>query len=112
MCADLMLAKFTAELPRGAERHCSARGQRATSATKAVLFPVRFMYTLGTGGIGLNEGSARWYADEELPGASLALKALDWRSEGIDDADNAVQMARRGAGHPPRRVPDRVRQAP
>jgi hypothetical protein len=92
MSADLMLSKFTTsyldELSDSAA--LVASGPRAL--TKAVLFPVRFMYTLGTGGIGLNDGSARWYADEELPGASLALKALDWRSEGIDDEDIAVQM--------------------
>lgn len=92
MCAEFMLAKFTAgyleEL--SATEALVASGPRAT--TKAVLFPIRFMYTLRNGGIGLNEDSARWYADEELPGAPLALKALEWRSEGIDDVDNAVQM--------------------
>ena len=92
MCADFMLAKFTARYLEDliATEALVASGPRAL--TKAVLFPVRFMYTLGAGGIGLNERSARWYADEELPGAALAVKALEWRSEGIDDADVAVQM--------------------
>ena len=92
MCVEFMLGKFTPgyleEL--SATEALVASGPRA--ATKAVLFPIRFMYTLRNGGIGLNEESARWYADEELPGATLALKALEWRSEGIEDADNAVQM--------------------
>jgi predicted nucleotidyltransferase len=64
----------------------------ARVATKAILFPVRFMYTLGTGQIGLNEDSARWYAAEGLPGGALALEALAWRTEGIADADLAMQM--------------------
>jgi hypothetical protein len=53
---------------------------------------VRFMYTLRTGGIGLNDGSARWYAAEGLPGAALALKALEWRTDGIGDVELAAQM--------------------
>jgi hypothetical protein len=92
MCTEFILGKFTAAYLEKltATEALVASGPRAT--TKAVLFPIRFMYTLRNGGIGLNEDSARWYADEELPGAPLALKALEWRSEGIDDADNAVQM--------------------
>lgn len=92
MCAEFMLGKFTSAYLEelSATEALVASGPRA--ATKAVLFPVRFMFTLRNGGIGLNEESARWYADEELPGATLALKALEWRSEGIDDADHAVQM--------------------
>jgi hypothetical protein len=92
MSADLMLRKFTEtylEELRDAPG-LVAGGPRAV--TKAVLFPVRFMYTLGTGGIGLNENSAHWYAGEDLPGSALALKALEWRSEGIDDTDLAVQL--------------------
>jgi predicted nucleotidyltransferase len=92
MCVEFMLGKFTAAYLEelSATEALVASGPRA--ASKAVLFPVRFLYTLGHGGIGLNEASARWYADADLPGAALALKALEWRSEGIEDADNAVQM--------------------
>ena len=92
MCVDFMLGKFTAAYLEelSATEALVASGPRA--ASKAVLFPVRFLYTLHHGGIGLNEDSARWYAAEELPGAALALRALDWRSEGIEDADHAVQM--------------------
>jgi hypothetical protein len=60
--------------------------------TKAILFPVRFMYTLRTGRIALNDGSARWYAAEGLPGSALALKALEWRDDGISDVELAVQL--------------------
>lgn len=92
MSADLMLSKFTESyLERLADGPALvAGGPRAV--TKAILFPVRFMYTLGTGGIGLNDGSARWYAGEGLPGSALALKALEWRYHGISDADLAVEM--------------------
>lgn len=92
MSAEMMLRKFSVAYLEelNATEALVASGPRA--ATKAVLFPVRFMYTLRNGGIGLNEDSARWHADEELPGATLALKALDWRCGGIDDADSAVQL--------------------
>jgi hypothetical protein len=92
MSADLILTKFTEgyfEQLRDTEA-LVAGGPRAV--TKAILFPVRFMYTLGTGRIGLNDGSARWYAAEGLPGSALALKALEWRNDGISDVELAVQL--------------------
>jgi hypothetical protein len=92
MSADLMLTKFTEgylEQLRDTEA-LVAGGPRAV--TKAILFPVRFMYTVGTGGIGLNDSAASWFAAEELPGSALALKALEWRSEGIDDVELAIRM--------------------
>ena len=92
MSADMILGKFTAGYLEGLSDSAALVASGPRALTKAVLFPVRFMYTLGTGGIGLNDGSARWYADEELPGATLALKALEWRNEGVDDAEAAVQM--------------------
>jgi hypothetical protein len=92
MSADHILNKFTdAYLERLRDtRALLAGGLR--SVTKAALFPVRFMYTLRTGRIGLNDNSARWYAAEGLPGSALALKALEWRNDGIDDAELAGQM--------------------
>jgi hypothetical protein len=92
MSADHILNKFTdAYLERLRDtRALLAGGPRAV--TKAILFPVRFMYTLRTGRIGLNDNSARWYAAEGLPGGALALKALEWRNDGIADAELAGQM--------------------
>jgi hypothetical protein len=92
MSADHMLNKFTdIYLERLRDtRALLAGGPRAV--TKAILFPVRFMYTLRTGRIGLNDNSARWYAAEGLPGGALALKALEWRKDGIADAELADQM--------------------
>jgi hypothetical protein len=92
MSADHILNKFTdVYLERLRDtRALLAGGPRAV--TKAILFPVRFMYTLGTGRIGLNDNSARWYAAEGLPGSALALEALEWRNDGIADAELAEQM--------------------
>ena len=92
MSADHILNKFTdAYLERLRDtRGLLAGGPRAV--TKAILFPVRFMYTLRTGRIGLNDNSARWYAAEDLPGGALALKALEWRNDGIADAELAGEM--------------------
>ncbi|MFT3863774.1 MAG: hypothetical protein QM729_05830 [Solirubrobacterales bacterium] len=101
MSADLILSKFTAEYLEalGDARALVADGARAV--TKTILFPVRFMYTLRTGGIGLNDQSALWYGSEGLPGGALALKSLAWRNEGIGDPDLAIGMldAELGALH-------------
>jgi hypothetical protein len=92
MSADHILNKFTDDyLERLRDTQALvAGGPRAV--TKAILFPVRFMYTLKTGRIGLNDDSARWYAAEGLTGSALALKALEWRNDGIGDDDLAQQM--------------------
>jgi hypothetical protein len=92
MSADHIFNKFTDAYLEGLRdtRALLAGGPRAV--TKAILFPVRFMYTLRTGRIGLNDNSARWYAAEGLPGGALALKALEWRNDGIADAELADQM--------------------
>ena len=92
MSADHILSKFTDDyLERLRDTQTVVAGGPRV-VTKAILFPVRFMYTLRTGRIGLNEDSARWYAAEGLPGSALALKALEWRDEGITDPDLASQM--------------------
>jgi hypothetical protein len=92
MSADHMLDKFTDDyLARLLDTHALvAGGPRAV--TKAILFPVRFMYTLRTARIGLNNDAARWYAAEGLPGRALALKALEWRNDGIAHADFVRQL--------------------
>jgi predicted nucleotidyltransferase len=92
MSADHILNKFTdAYLERLRDtRALLAGGPRVV--TKAILFPVRFMYTLGTGRIGLNDNSAHWYAAEGLPGSALALEALEWRNDGIVDDELAGEM--------------------
>jgi hypothetical protein len=50
--------------------------------TKAVLFPVRFMYTARTGEIGRNQEAARHFASAEAgPMGELAAAAFRWREE-------------------------------
>ncbi len=92
MSADFILAKFSAEYLEelGDTDALLAGGERAV--TKAILFPVRFMYSLRQGGIGLNDRSALWYGAEGLPGGALALKALEWQGDGIGDGDLAARM--------------------
>jgi hypothetical protein len=92
MSADHMLSKFTENYLEGLADVPALVAAGPRAVTKAILFPVRFTYTLGTGGIGLNDGSVEWYAGEGLPGSALALKALEWRTDGIGDAELAVQM--------------------
>ena len=63
--------------------------------TKAVLFPVRFLYTLGTGRADGNEPAVRWYAAQPMvAAASLATAALDWRNRGLDP-ERAMELLRR-----------------
>jgi hypothetical protein len=101
MSADHILNKFTDAYLEGLDDTRALLGGGPRAVTKAILFPVRFVYTLRTGRIGLNDNSARWYAAEGLPGGALALKALEWRNDGIDDAELAGQMlcAELGAIH-------------
>jgi hypothetical protein len=92
MSADHMLNRFSDDyLEQLADTQALLDGG-ARTVTKAILFPVRFMYTLRTGRIGLNDTSAHWYADEELPGSELALQALRWRNDGISDDELAFRM--------------------
>jgi hypothetical protein len=45
------------------------------------LFPVRFLFTAGTGWGGTNDAAAeRYLAQDESPGAALVGAALDWRT--------------------------------
>lgn len=66
-----------------------AAGARA--ASKAALFPIRFMYTLASGRIGHNPDAARWYREHGGQPA-LADAAMQWRTEGIGDQTTATQV--------------------
>ena len=87
MSADLILGEVHRRLPRGAERYASARRRRAAAVTKAILFPVRFMYTLGPGASGSTTARPAGTPPRSLPGSALALKALEWRNDGVGDAE-------------------------
>ncbi|SDG33673.1 hypothetical protein [Pseudonocardia oroxyli] len=53
--------------------------------TKAVLFPVRFLYTKDTGRVGRNDDAATWYPTRHPHGALVAAAAA-WRTEPPDPA--------------------------
>ncbi len=63
--------------------------------TKAVLFPVRFLYTLGTGKADGNAPAVHWYASQPgVAATSLAVAALAWRDRGLD-RDQVLILLRR-----------------
>jgi len=69
--------------------------------TKAVLFPVRFLYTARTGEIGRNHDAvAHFVATETGPMADLAAAALRWR-ETPPGQDRAASVALVAAGIKP-----------
>jgi len=60
-------------------------------ASKAALFPIRFLYTLATGQVGLNDHAADWY-EEHGAHPVLARAAMQWREHGILDAEAATRV--------------------
>lgn len=62
----------------------------ARAASKYVLFPVRLLYTLHTGEIGLNAASAAWYVARGGTSAALVELALVWRDHGFHDEQQAI----------------------
>ncbi|HEY2203250.1 MAG TPA: hypothetical protein VGH99_02050 [Pseudonocardia sp.] len=60
--------------------------------TKAVLFPVRFLFTLSRGQIGHNSAAAAWYVRAGRPGGGLVGAALGWRDTGIGDPAAARRL--------------------
>ena len=75
------LLKYQLSLPRDPDDLIAA-GPRPL--TKAILFPVRFLYTHATGHAGANADAVYWYRDQGGPHAVLALAALDWRSGDVE----------------------------
>jgi len=68
--------------------------------TKAVLFPVRFLYTAETGEIGRNHDAASYIARQYRgPIGDLAAAALTWREQPPGPEDNAaVRLVADGLG--------------
>lgn len=60
--------------------------------TKTVLFPVRFLHTLRTAGIGRNDAAVASYADARGPRTALATAALEWRSGSLGDRVAAREL--------------------
>lgn len=59
--------------------------------TKAILFPVRFLYTHATGRADGNAGAADWYCDARRPAALLVRAAMAWRS-GVVAREEAIAL--------------------
>jgi hypothetical protein len=63
--------------------------------TKIVLFPVRFLYTAATGGVGTNNAAvAHHLADSAAPASELVAAAHRWRTEPPDDPEAATALLR------------------
>ncbi|SFQ46376.1 hypothetical protein SAMN04489713_1362 [Actinomadura madurae] len=69
-------------------------GQGARAITKAVLFPVRLLYTATTGRLGRNDDAARWYTATPNISRTLVTCAARWRANGIDDPAAAGLLQR------------------
>ncbi len=91
--AEFALWKFDAPYLARLHRPAELAAEDARPVTKAVLFPVRFLYTLATGRIGHNEAAARWFVVERKHG-DLPEAAMAWRQQGIrDDAAAEALLA-------------------
>ena len=70
-----------------------SRGPRRL--TKVVLFPVRFLFTAGTGQVGTNTSAAGHYlASASAPAATLVAAALGWRFEAPADEEATALLGR------------------
>jgi len=71
-----------------------SRGPRRL--TKIVLFPVRFLFTAGTGRVGTNHLAAEHYlASADAPASELVTAALAWRLEPPADPQAAAALVGR-----------------
>jgi predicted nucleotidyltransferase len=91
---DFAVRKWRLDPTWSAQIHDGAglvrQGRRA--ASKAALFPVRFLYTLTTGGTGGSHLAADWYVATRRPASELVQAAHRWRTHGIDDVDEAARL--------------------
>lgn len=88
--AEFAAGKFTREYLSKTGVDLVAAGPR--DASKFVLFPVRFLYTLESGNIGKNEAAANWYIESGRPSRQLVEAATAWREEGIRDPSAAAKL--------------------
>jgi hypothetical protein len=63
------------------------------TATKLVLFPIRFLYTAECGRVGSNEDAADWYlAGGAHPSRELVAAAVRWRRHGLPVSGHAREL--------------------
>jgi hypothetical protein len=89
--AEFAVAGFDAEYLRRLRDPGALLASGVRPVTKAVLFPVRFLYTLRTGRIGRNDDAAGWYAGH-CSCRSLVDAAMSWRRGGIADHGRAERL--------------------
>ena len=82
--AEFALAKFDDDHLARLRDPAALVADGARPVTKAVLFPVRFLYTLATGRIGRNDDAAAWYPTWH-PHAELVAAAATWRTAGLTE---------------------------
>jgi hypothetical protein len=80
-------AAFLANKPLAPQEPAALVAQGPRALTKAVLSPVRFLYTYATGRAGSNADAARWYSDSRRPAAPLVRAALRWRTGVVPRAE-------------------------
>ncbi len=67
------------------------RGMRRV--TKLVLFPVRFLYTAATGGVGTNDAAVdRYLDDHQAPSKELVAAALAWRTQTPSNDAGTIEL--------------------
>jgi len=64
----------------------------ARDASKAVLFPARFLYTLDTGRVATNDASAEHYLARGGAATALVAAAIRWRTSGLGDEAAAAAL--------------------
>jgi hypothetical protein len=84
-------ARFVADRPAALPSASDLVAAGPRPLTKAVLSPVRFMYTHATGRAGSNEEAVAWYRDQRRSHVALVDAALAWRHEPVL-ADQAVPL--------------------
>lgn len=89
--AEFALVKFDDRYLASLERPAELIRSGPRAVTKAVLFPVRFLYTLDTGRIGHNDDAARWFSARHAHG-ELVTAAMTWRTAGIDGPEQAQAL--------------------
>jgi hypothetical protein len=89
--AELAVTKFDETYLRQLNDPADLVAQGARAVTKAVLFPVRFMFTLHTHQIGLNDAAADWYV-RQGDHDDLVRTSLEWRQNGITDESRAIEL--------------------
>ena len=91
--AKFAVEKFTLEYVETPAEALISGGPR--QATKYVLFPVRLLYTLHSGNIGLNEAAAQWYVSGKRAYFTLVQMAFDWRQRGSVTGGAAIDEIRK-----------------